>query len=152
MDELVILIDREDAALFFTHAYCPVKKHRCWYLSRNGENRTYYFHQDIMNAPKGYEIDHINNNGLDNRKSNLRIVNHQTNQFNMRKRLDSSSAYIGVHFCRQRNNYVAQCQHKNKTVNIGRFESEEEAAWARENFILLNNSPSRKNFSNENKL
>lgn len=36
-------------------------------------------HRFIMNAPKGMDVDHINGNGLDNRKANLEIVTHAEN-------------------------------------------------------------------------
>lgn len=39
-------------------------------------------HRRIMNAPESKVVDHINGNGLDNRKSNLRVVTHRLNSQN----------------------------------------------------------------------
>ena len=44
------------------------------YTNVNGNRRKIYMHRQIMNCPKGMEVDHINGNTLDNRKANLRIV------------------------------------------------------------------------------
>jgi hypothetical protein len=42
-------------------------------------------HRFIMNTPKGLYTDHINHNGLDNRRVNLRIVTASQNQLNLKK-------------------------------------------------------------------
>lgn len=59
--------------------------------------RRLYLHREIMKAPKGLVVDHINGNGLDNRKVNLRICTQGQNARNRRKRSDvSGSIYKGV--------------------------------------------------------
>lgn len=59
---------------------------------------TIKMHQVLMNAPEGFEIDHINGDGLDNRRSNLRICTHQQNIWNRRAQKGSTSKYKGVSF------------------------------------------------------
>ena len=54
-------------------------------------------HKFIMNAPKGMCVDHINHNGLDNRRENLRICSYSQNAQNKRRRVDSRSGYKGVY-------------------------------------------------------
>lgn len=67
----------------------------------NYSYRILYLHRHIMEEhfgiPKGLQIDHINHNGFDNRKENLRIVHHRVNLLNTkRKKTGKSSKYRGV--------------------------------------------------------
>ena len=57
-------------------------------------------HNLIMNPSDGLFVDHINGNGLDNRRSNLRLVTKQQNCFNSRSK-GGSSLYKGVSFDKQ---------------------------------------------------
>lgn len=52
------------------------------HIYRNKKRTTIRLHRFIMNPPENLQIDHINNNTLNNRKCNLRIVTNQENQFN----------------------------------------------------------------------
>lgn len=83
-------------------------------------------HRYIMDAPEGMDVDHINGNGLDNRKSNLRIVTHQNNQFNMRSNRGSSK-YKGVSFDKQTGLWRAYICISGKLKALGRFSCERQA-------------------------
>jgi hypothetical protein len=54
-------------------------------------------HRMIMRPPKGMVVDHINGNGLDNRRCNLRICTRQENARNRRKHADGKSRFLGVY-------------------------------------------------------
>lgn len=53
-------------------------------------------HRYIMNAPKGVEIDHIDKDGLNNTKENLRFCNRSQNECNKDKYKNNKSGYKGV--------------------------------------------------------
>lgn len=64
-----------------------------------GTMRAVMMHRLILDAPAGMEIDHINGDGLDNRRCNLRVV---TRQQNLRHRHSwSKHGYKGVHYNKQ---------------------------------------------------
>lgn len=88
----------------------PSGKRNCYAHAYNGGNRM-YMHRLLLNPPKGMYIDHINGNGLDNRKTNLRIVTLSQNQGNRRLTSTSVSGYKGVH--RNREKWQAVIWHKN---------------------------------------
>ncbi len=91
----------------------------------NPKSRTsVLMHRIIMSAAKGEEIDHINRNKLDNRKQNLRFVEHWVNGHNRCKG-------TGVHMMKSRNKWVAKIYIKNKYHFLGSFNTEEEAKEAR---------------------
>jgi len=94
-----------------------------------------FMHTFVMQTPKGFIVDHINGNSLDNRKCNLRLTNRQGNARNARKRKDGlSSRFIGVYFDSERgkNPWVAKINIEGKRTYIGSFAEEKVAALARD--------------------
>lgn len=88
-------------------------------------------HHAIMGKPpKGLFVDHINHNGLDNRKENLRFVTLAQNQQNGRSNRNSTSAYKGVSWHERDKRWRAQIAHEGKGMYIGYFTCEHEAALA----------------------
>jgi len=82
-------------------------------------------HRTIMNTPKGYEVDHIDHNGLNNQKSNLRNCTRSENCKNRTPR--GSSKYLGV--CKVRGvYYTVQCRLGNGKKYIGCSKDEITAA------------------------
>ncbi len=74
--------------------------------------------------------DHVNRNPLDNRRANLRIATHPQNSQNKGSSPGSSSAYRGVSWDRRRQLWKATAGVNGRQVQIGRFDSESEAAMA----------------------
>ncbi len=70
-----------------------------YYLSRtstiDGKKRTVSLHRLLMGEPKGMQVDHINGNTLDNRRSNLRVVTASENQKN--GKVHRAGRPVGVH-------------------------------------------------------
>jgi len=78
-----------------------------------------------------FVIDHINNNGLDNRKVNLRIVTQRQNCWNSRAKFRSrSSRYKGASWHSKMNKWVSKISIDGKSVHLGYFDSEIPAARA----------------------
>ena len=92
-------------------------------------------HKFIMNAPKGMCVDHINHDGLDNRRENLRICTYSQNSQNKRRRVDSKSGYKGVHQISEKyklkKRFMAYLRPKGqKRIRLGHYLTAEEAAKA----------------------
>ena len=100
-------------------------------VSKDGKRTEILMHRQIMKIPPGMLIDHINHNGLDNRKANLRPVTYAQNAWNKRKlNLISTSRYKGVSWYSRNKRWSAKI-HVNGTAKfLGLFEDEVEAARA----------------------
>lgn len=72
-------IDEEDMHLL--QGYQPFMRHG-GYAEIMIKRKHYRIHRLVMNAPDDMIVDHINHDGLDNRKSNLRVVTRSQNQQN----------------------------------------------------------------------
>jgi hypothetical protein len=101
------------------------------YLRCTGErSKLISMHRFICNPPGGLLIDHINCNGIDNRRDNLRPATHSQNRCNKPKKKNTTSRFRGVYFAKEKNKWVAQIKHNNKQIWLGRFDTEIEAAKA----------------------
>lgn len=84
-------------------------------------------HDVILNATN---VDHINHNTLDNRRSNLRKCTHQENMWNRKKSKGVSSQYMGVSYVKLGNKWDARIYSKGRSLFIGYFPKEKDAAVA----------------------
>lgn len=93
------------------------------------KKRRLYMHRAILDAPAHLQADHINHNGLDNRRANLRLCTMAQNQANSRKRRShTSSRFKGVSWHKATRNWRAAIKIGRHSKTLGYFEDEVEAA------------------------
>lgn len=102
------------------------------YVSGTINKTSIRLHRYIMNYEGKDLIDHINNNPLDNRKSNLRVVTPLQNMMNKTPKKNSTSKYIGVSWDKQTNSWVVNISIEGNRTHLGRFKNEVEAAKVRD--------------------
>ncbi len=113
--------------------HCQVKPNSC-YAKRSGrigaKHKNIWMHREIMKTPKHLVCDHINRNGIDNRKRNLRNCTTRENLLNRGPKRGSVSKYKGVYWRKQRKKWSADIQRAGNYKHLGYFESEIAAAKA----------------------
>ncbi len=87
-------------------------------------------HRLIMNTPPDLVCDHINHNGLDNRKANLRNCTIKQNNANARPAKWTSSKYKGVSYIKRKKKWAVYIKKDGRQFNLGCFADEAEAAKA----------------------
>lgn len=92
---------------------------------------TTIMHRLIVGAKKGDIVDHIDGNGLNNRKSNLRIVTSTENAINHKIRSDNTSSVTGVRFRKSCKKWYAFISINKKETFLGSFVNFEDAVDAR---------------------
>lgn len=94
-----------------------------------GRRTTILMHREILGeVPENMDVDHINGNKSDNRKSNLRVVTRKQNMHNAPKKANNTTGYKGVHFDSRRGKYRARFKLDGKDCWLGYFENPHDAA------------------------
>lgn len=107
-----------------------------WYFNdgyavrKASKSSKFRLHREIMNVAKDKEVDHINGNTLDNRKSNLRICTHQENQRNRKKSRNNISGFKGVNWNSKSKLWKVGIRINNKDKYLGMYKNLIEAAGA----------------------
>lgn len=127
-----VLVDLDDISKVSFHSWCL---NTGGYAVATINKKITLMHRLIFNTTMN--IDHINNNKLDNRKTNLRSCTKGQNNYNRRKTQKTvTSKYIGVSYCPTKNKWRTQITHEYKNIFIGYFDSELEGAKAYNEFAL----------------
>lgn len=125
----IALVDDEDYEWLNQRKWQAQVHRNTVYAFRKDGRKTVRMHRLILSAPSKIGVDHINGNGLDNRKANLRLANNSQNLANMRKpKHGKTSKYKGVY--KFRNSFAAQIKINKQKIYLGCFKNEEEAALA----------------------
>lgn len=95
-----------------------------------GVRRSHRLHRELLGLVKGdgLEVDHINRDRLDNRRSNLRVVTRRENAQNMSSQRKSTSPHRGVWWGKHVNKWIAQIKVGGRARHLGCFDDEMEAA------------------------
>lgn len=123
----VALVDDEDFERLNKHKwYC-----RNGYAVRMtkfslGKRQAILMHREIISPPQGLVVDHINGDGLDNRKKNLRACTHAENIRNQKLNRLNTTGYKGV--CVNSKKWIARIKINGKLLYLGRYNTPEEAA------------------------
>ena len=122
------IVDAEDFDRLNRYKWHTQTGGRTYYARSRENGKIIRMHRLITNAPKGLVVDHINHNGMDNRKANLRICTYAENSHNRRCGRRGSSKYKGVSRCKKKELFLACIRCDGKYYHLGRFKSEIAAA------------------------
>jgi len=134
----VVLVDNDDfdkVKNYTWHIHKYKKKlayAECHVFEKGKIKKIVYMHRVIMNCNIGDFIDHINMNGLDNRKKNLRVCTKSQNMMNRKKQANNTTGYKGVCLCKdqkRQRKYLVSIAKDGINYNFGRYRTVEEAAY-----------------------
>jgi hypothetical protein len=129
------IVDPEDFERLNKHKWHAVKSANTFYVGRTiyagKKHISIRMHRQILHPPDHLFVDHINHNGLDNRKANLRLATCAQNSYNrIYFRKSNSSKYTGVSWNKQEKKWAVVIGYNKKNKFIGYFKDEIQAAKA----------------------
>jgi len=127
-------IDEEDYHLIKDFKWLAFNGRNTMYAARQtrdtkGKCKTIFMHRIILSTPEGLYTDHIDGNGLNNTRANLRMATAIQNSTNKIKKW-GNCIYRGIVYLKKENKYKAKIMHNRKEIHIGRFDTALEAAKA----------------------
>lgn len=127
----VALVDDDDFERLMERKWqTTIKKNGKLYASASYGGKNKRMHRVILDPPPEFQVDHIDGNGLNNQKSNLRLCTNAENSMNRKKRTDTLSKYKGVFRLKGRDTYRVEIYKDGKKHIIGHFKDEDEGALA----------------------
>lgn len=134
----IALVDDEDYEFLMQWKWSVTKGRYTFYAERvapiDGRQKKISMHRLILGlTDPNIEGDHIDHNGLNNQRSNLRAATCSQQSYNRRNRKNSLSKYKGVCFHKAQKKWVSRISVPNKRIHLGYFDTELEAAFAYNN-------------------
>ena len=124
-------VDDSDYAELSKNKWYARKDLNTFYAQRkekiNGKWVFVHMHRVVAGTPDGMKTDHIDGDGLNNQRSNLRVCTHQENMMNMRTRKDNTSGTKNIYWHKRDNKWEVKMNYKEKTYTKGFFKVLDEA-------------------------
>jgi len=128
---LEAIIDAADVHMVESYNWCAMPGANTVYAMRldnsSGTRSTIYLHR-VISAVRGREqVDHINSNGLDNRRLNLRAASCVENMRNTKLQSSNTSGYKGVHWLKSAGKWQARIRTDLGRRHLGLFTDPKDA-------------------------
>lgn len=135
---MTALVDDEDYDRVMEHSWCASKTEKTWYAQATINSRHVSMHRFILSAIRGQYVDHVNHDGLDNRRSNIRVCCQSRNAGNAVLHCKNKTGLKGVFFHpeRKKNKWTARICQQYKQKALGAFDTPEAAARAYDSAAL----------------
>jgi hypothetical protein len=125
----VALVDDADYLKVMQYTWTAAKNRNTWYAVTTVKGKPVYMHRLILGLKNSRLLgEHINGNGLDNRRQNLRRATAGQNQRNRGTNKNNSTGFKGI--APNYNKYVARIMVGGTQKHLGTFDTPEEAARA----------------------
>lgn len=129
---LKAMVDDQDYDELSKYSWGSTQKRNTTYCERGREGKCVFMHREILGKiAKRNVVDHIDGNGLNNQRSNLRICSHRENIRNSKLSSKNTTGFKGVYFRKDEGKYMAYIRHDYKMYNLGLFKTAKEAAIVR---------------------
>lgn len=127
------LVDDQDYDFFNRVKWYAVKSTNTWYAKRAitlpfRKYKWIYMYNCIFPLTHPFEVDHIDGNGLNNQRDNLRICTPSENRINQPKRVKGTSIFKGVSWCERDQKWTVRLRIDGRSKNLGNFDDEQLAA------------------------
>jgi len=120
------LVDDDVYGWAKNYAWHAVKNYKAFYVEHEIKGFHISLHQCVMGRPiNGLMIDHINGDGLDNRRENLRMITHRQNQQN--RISHRKGRLMGTTFSKLTGKWLSRIQIKGKGIHLGSYPTERKA-------------------------
>ena len=147
-----LIIDEEDFDKIKNYNWYSVEDCGNFYAYANtvslNRKSTIKIHRLLTDAPAHLQVDHLNRNGLDNRKCNLRLVTNTQNQWNKKNNNRELPKGVSLTSNNNSNKFKVRIKYYNKEISLGTYDNLVEAAAVYQGAAILR----EKIFLNENKL
>jgi len=125
-----VLVDNEDFEFLSKYKWHYLKSGNEVAVTHLNKKKKVYMHRLLLNPPKNKLVDHINGNGLDNRRFNLRICTQKENVRNHKIFSTNTSGYTGVHWAKDKKKWQSRIRVNYKRISLGYFKNIIKAAQA----------------------
>lgn len=126
------LVDADDYERVMVRGWCASRQERkgvvYWYATATTKLDKIRLHRFILCPERGVLVDHRNGDTLDNRRQNLREATRAQNAMN--RKATTGRPFKGVTVCKRTGRFIAHLAVGGRWVNLGRFDTQEEAARA----------------------
>ena len=128
----IALVSDEDYENVNEYKWCASKAGKTFYAVRGDNKSTQAMHRFIFGLKNGEkkDVDHIDMNGLNNQRENIRVCSRSENKRNVPPLKNKTSKYKGVFKGKSHSNWQCQITINGVLMHLGSFKDEVEAAKA----------------------
>lgn len=124
------LIDCEDLPRVSHLRWIAVCVKGKWYAQTSIKHQSVLLHRFLMESPPELEVDHVDGNGLDCRRHNMRNATSSQNCCNRKRRSGAKNPYRGVYQLKTQKQWNAKITVQGRRIYLGYFPTAEDAAKA----------------------